>query len=139
MLGGNPVVLKLARDQKLAGNLQFLLVGVTGKLDDLHPIRQGRRHRVQQIRGANKQDIGKIERQIQVMIAEGMILFRVQDLEQRRRRIAAKVRADFVDLIEHEHGIVRPGLFDPLDDAAGKRPHVGAPVAAHFRFVAHAA
>ena len=59
MLGRDAVVVELARDQKLAGDLQFLLVGVTGKLNDLHAIRQGGGDRIEQIGGADKQDVGQ--------------------------------------------------------------------------------
>ena len=97
------------------------------------------RNRVEQIRRANEQHIGKIERQIQIMIAESVILLGVQDLQQRRRRIAAKIGADFVDLVEHENRIVRTRLLDTLNDAPWQRADVSAPVAANLRFVAHAA
>ncbi len=71
------------------------------------------------------------------MITEGVILLRIQDLQQCGGRIAAKIGAHFVDLIEHENRIVRSRLFDALDNATGQSADIGAPVAANFRFVAH--
>ena len=73
------------------------------------------------------------------MIAEREILLRVEHFEQRRRRIAAVVGADLVDLVEHEDRIRRRGLIDALNDAAGQGADVGAAMAADFGLVAHAA
>ena len=73
------------------------------------------------------------------MILEAAVLLRVENLEQRRRRIAAKILAELVDLIEQEQRVRRPRLLDVRNDLAGKRADVGAPVAADFRLVADAA
>ena len=73
------------------------------------------------------------------MIAEGHILLGVEDLQQRRCRVAAKIRAQLIDFIEHENRIARAGSPDILDDLAWQRPDVGSPVAANFGFVAHTA
>ncbi len=68
-----------------------------------------------------------------------MVLLGVQYFEQCRRRIATEVRADLVDFIEHEHGIVAACLVNALNDAARHRAHVGAAMSADFRFVMNAA
>ena len=68
-----------------------------------------------------------------------MVLLRVEHLQQRRRRISAEVAPHLVDLVEHEHRVVRPGLTQPLNDAPGERPHIGAPVTADLRLVMNAA
>src|SRR5260370_7562907 len=73
------------------------------------------------------------------MIAEAAGLLRVEHLEQCRRRIAAEVRADLVDLVEHEHRVAGTGLADALQDAPGQRADVGAAMPADLGFVAHAA
>ena len=48
-------------------------------------------------------------------------------------------RAELVDLVEHHHAVARAGLADRLDDVAGQRADVGAPVAADLGLVVHAA
>ena len=48
-------------------------------------------------------------------------------------------RAEFVDLVEHEHAAARFGAANRLDDVAGQGADVGAPVAADFRLVVRAA
>src|SRR5581483_5907403 len=53
--------------------------------------------------------------------------------------IAAEVRAEFVDLVQDEHRVLRLGAPQPLDNLAGQRPDVGAAMAADLRLVAHAA
>ena len=75
----------------------------------------------------------------EVVVAEREVLLGVEHLEQRRRRIAAVVGADLVDLVEHEHRVRGAGLVDALDDAAGQRADVGPAVAADLGLVAHAA
>mmetsp|Transcript_18847 Transcript_18847/g.71337 ORF Transcript_18847/g.71337 Transcript_18847/m.71337 type:complete len:263 (+) Transcript_18847:2308-3096(+) len=73
-----------------------------------------------------------------------MILLRVKDLEKRRGRIAAAPSAsrsltELVHFVQQQHRVedVHPG--ERRDDAAGHRSHVGAPVSAQLRFVAHPA
>src|SRR5581483_7165474 len=73
------------------------------------------------------------------MVTERVVLLRVQYFEQRRARVAAKIGADFVNLIEHENGIDGLGALYGLNDASGQCADVGAAVSANFRFVANAA
>ena len=73
------------------------------------------------------------------MVAEGVVLLGIEHLEQRRRRIAAEVLADLVDLVEQEHRVARLRLAQALHDAAGQRADVGAAMAADLGLVAHAA
>ena len=72
------------------------------------------------------------------MISEGGILLRVKDLEQRRRRVATKVRTELVDLVEDEDRVLRFRPTQPLDDLPGAaRLCVGDDPGS--RFIAHAA
>ena len=68
-----------------------------------------------------------------------MVLFRVEHLEQRRRRVAPEVHRHLVDFVEQEDRVHRAGLLHHLDDLAGEGADVGAAVAADFGLVAHAA
>src|SRR5437764_13396519 len=68
-----------------------------------------------------------------------MILCRVEHLEQRARRVAAKIRTDFVDLIEHKDGIARAAPAQFLNDAPRHRADVRAAMTANLRFVTHSA
>ena len=73
------------------------------------------------------------------MIAEGVVLGRVEHFEQSRSRVAPPVGTELVDLVEEEDGVHGPGLLEGPGDAPRLRPHVGAPVASHLGLVPHAA
>ena len=90
------------------------------------------------IGGGDEEDLRKIERQIEIVIAESIVLLRIENLQQRRRRIAAVVVAELVNLVEHHDGIVNTGAADRLNYAARHRADVGATMSAQFGFVAHA-
>ena len=101
--------------------------------------RSGRGNRVEDVGGGDEQHLGQVERHVEVVIAEGVVLLRVEHLEQRRRRVAAEVGAELVDLVEHEDRVLRLGAAQALDDLAGQRADVGAAMAADLGLVAHAA
>src|SRR5262249_30897382 len=73
----------------------------------------------------------------EVAIDEGMILRRIEHFEQRARRVATKIRADLVDLIEHENRIACAAAAQLLNDPARHRADVRAAMSADFRFIAH--
>ena len=81
----------------------------------------------------------QVELDVEVVVAERVVLRRVEHLEQRRRRVAAPVGADLVDLVEHDHRVHRPGVAQGADEPARQRADVGAPVAADLGLVADAA
>ena len=112
---------------------------VAGERDDLHAIEQRRVNRAELVRRRDEQHARQVDVDLEVVIAERVVLRRVEHLEQRRRRIALEADADLVDLVEHEHRVHRARLLQRLDDAAGDRADVGAAVAADLRLVAHAA
>ena len=91
------------------------------------------------IGGRDEEHPREVERHLEVVIAERVVLRRVEDLEQRRRRVALIAGAQLVDLVEHQDRVRRSGLLERLDEAAGHRADVGAPMSADFSFVAHAA
>ena len=73
------------------------------------------------------------------MVVERVVLLRIEHLEQRRGRVATEVGTHLVDLVEQEQRVRALGLAHRLDDLAGHRADIGAPVAADLRLVAHAA
>ena len=82
---------------------------------------------------------GQVERHVEVVIAERVVLLGIEHLEQRRRRVAAEVGPELVDLVEDEDRVLRLGPAQPLDDLARQRADVGAAMAADLGLVAHAA
>jgi hypothetical protein len=131
--------LDLLGHQVPARDLELVLVGITGQFDDLHPVPQCRGNGVEHVGGGNEHHLRKVERDIQVVIPERVVLLRIENLEQGGRGIAPPVVAELVDLVQHEHRIVRSGTADRLDDPARHRADVCAPVTANFGLIAHAA
>ena len=70
------------------------------------------------------------------MVAEGVVLRRIEDLEHRARRVAAEVRAHLVDLVDHEHRVARARVAERADDRPRHRADVGAAVTADLGLVA---
>src|SRR5262245_36621616 len=138
LLGVEAVLGDRVRDQMLARNLYLLVLGVAGDADDLHAIHQGRRD-VERVRRRDEHHVGEIVVDLQVVVVEGVVLLGIEHLEQRRGRIAAEIGAHLVDLVEQEQRIRRLRLAHRLDDLAGHRADIGAPVAADFGLVTHAA
>src|SRR6266699_1937471 len=108
-------------------------------MDYFHAVAQRWWNRAQLIRGADKESLRQVERQIEIVIRERVVLFGIENFEQRSRRIAAIVRAELVDFVEHHHRIVHAGAANRLNDAAGHRAYIGTPMAAQLGFVANAA
>ena len=73
------------------------------------------------------------------MVAERVVLLRVEYFQKRRRGVAAVVRAELVNLVEHHHGVVDSGAAYALNNSSGHRADVSTAVAAKLRLVAHAA
>ena len=86
-----------------------------------------------------KSTFDKIERHIEVVIAERRVLLRIERFQQCRSRIAPEVAADLVDFVQHEDRIFGLGPADALDNLSRQCSNIGAPVAADFRFIVHAA
>ena len=122
-----------------ARNRHFLFGGVAVEADDLHAIQQRTGNGVGHVGGRDEQHVRQIELDVEVVIAERVILRRVEHLEQRRRRIAAPVGADLVDLVEHDHRIHGAGIAQRPHQPSGQRADVGAAMAADLRLVAEPA
>jgi hypothetical protein len=66
---------------------------------------------VHHVRGGDEEHLAQIVLHVQVVIDEHEILLGIQHLEQRRRRIAAKVRRHLVDFVQHEDRVANPDFF----------------------------
>ena len=87
----------------MLGYLELLRVDVARQLDYLHAIDEGRRDRVQSVGRADEEDVGQVEGQVEVVVAEAEVLLRIEGLQQRARGIALVRDAHLVDLVDHEY------------------------------------
>jgi hypothetical protein len=133
------VCLQLPFQQVAARDLQFLLLGIAGQLDDFHAVAQRPGNGVEHVRGADEQDLRQVEGNAKIVVAKAVVLLGVEHFEQRGKRIALIAGRQLVDFVQHEHRIAPAGLSHGLRNVAGQRADVGAPVSADFRFVMHTA
>src|SRR6185369_4898866 len=131
------VLIYLPGDQEAVGNMHLFLPGIPGEGDDLHPVLQGGRYRVELIGRGYEHDIVQVERDIQIVVGEGIVLLRIENLQQGAGRVATEVQADLVHLVEHEYRIVGAAAVDLLNDPARKGTDIGTAMAADLRFVPH--
>src|SRR5690606_730982 len=134
-----PVFLDLLGQEVPPGDVELLFVGVAGDGDDLQPIPQWARDGPQHVGRGDEQHLRQIVRHFQVVVREAVVLLGVQDLQQRRGRIAPEIRGHLVDLVEKQHRVAGARLAHGVQDLARHGPHVGAPVAPDLRFIPHAA
>ena len=73
------------------------------------------------------------------MVAELLVLLAVQHLQQRGKRVALIVCADFVNFIQKHDRIFHSRRADSVGNASRHGSHVSLPMPAYFRLVAHAA
>ena len=59
------------------------------------------------VRRGDEQHLREVEVDLEVVVAERVVLRRVEHLEQGGRRVAPPVAADLVDLVEHDHRVLR--------------------------------
>ncbi len=133
------VLLDLARDEVALGDVDLFLLRVAGEFDDLHAVEQRAGDGVELVGGADEEHLREIERLVEVVVAEGVVLLGVERFEQRGRGVATEVAAELVDLVEHEDGVLHLDALEVLDDLAGQRADVGAAMAADLGLVVHAA
>ena len=138
MLRFQPVFSYLFRKKVFPGDLELVLFRVSRQFQYFHPVSKGRWDRFQDVGRGNEKDPGKIKGDLEVVVGKGGILLGIQNLEKSGRRIPPKIGTDLVDLIQHEHRVVGPGLAKTLDHAPRKGAHIGPPVPADLRLVPHA-
>ena len=118
-------------------DLELLARGVALELDDLHTVQQRRRDRVEGVCGAYEEHITQIIRYVHVVIGEGAVLLRIEDLEESARRITVEGARELVDLVEHHDRVRHTGLRDAIHDPARHRPDVGTTMAADICFITY--
>ncbi|HIE92736.1 MAG TPA: hypothetical protein EYQ83_07665, partial [Acidobacteria bacterium] len=78
---------ELLAQEMLAGDHQLLLARVAGDGDDLHPVEERSRDALLAVGRGDEHHLGEVEGDVEVVVHEGVVLLRVQDLEQRAGRV----------------------------------------------------
>ena len=75
------VRLELLLDQVLLCDLEFFEFGVAAEPDDLHAVLERAGDGVQDVRGGDEQDLREVVLDVEIVILEHVVLFRIQDFE----------------------------------------------------------
>ena len=133
------IAVELAREEVVARDGDLLVLGVAVEPDDLQPVEQRPGDGVEHVGRGEEQHVRQVEVDLQVVVAERVVLRGVEDLEQRGRRVAPPVGADLVDLVQHHHRVLRPGVLQRPHDPPRQRADVGPAVPADLGLVVDAA
>jgi len=74
---------QLLGDQESLSDLDLLRLRVAGEVQHLHAVAQRGRNRLQRVGRGDEHDLREVEGNIQVVVAEILVLLRVEHLEQR--------------------------------------------------------
>ena len=129
----------LFRHQIALGDLDLLFFCITREVDDFHAVHEGTGNIAEDVGRRDPEDFRQVEGQFQEMVTESIVLFRVEDFQQCRRRVAAHVGRHLVDFVEEEDRVLDAGLFHTGQDTARQGTDVSPAMAADFSFIADAA
>ena len=119
-------------------DLHFLVFGIAGDFDHLHPVPQRTRNLLGVVGGGDEENLRKIVGDVEEVIGERAVLLGIENLEHRRRRVAAVIGRQLVDLVEQDDRVDRAGSLHRVDDATRHRTDVGPAVAPDLGLVANA-
>ena len=136
---GQAVLFHLLGNQMPFGDLEFFLVSIAGQLNDVHTVQQRPRDHTGVVGRGDKQYVAQVKGKIDIMILEGIVLLRIQHLQQRRGRITLVIRAQLINFIQQNQGVSSARLVNGGNDPAGHGAYVGPSVSPDIRFIPHAA
>ena len=112
---------------------------VAGQIQNIHPVQKSRRNGIVGVGRGEEENIGKVKIKPQEVIPEGFVLFRIQNLQKRRRGIPFIIGAQLIDFIQQNDRVHAPGFLHGMNHPPLHRADVSTAMAADFRLVAHAA
>ena len=133
------VSLFLSRHEVFLRDFQLLFFRVASEFDQFHTIEQGSRDGGDAVGRREEENLREIEGNVDVVIVESFVLFRIECFKQCRSRITAEIRADLVDFVQQHQRVVDADFADGFNEAAWHSTDVGAAVAADFSFIMDAA
>ena len=118
-----PVLLALPRDQIHPRDVDLVLFGVAAERDELHAVEQRRMDRPELVRGRDEQHLREIDRDLEIVIAEGVVLRRIEHLEQRRRGIPLDARPTILSISSSmKTGFAEPAVLSAWTSRPGIEP-----------------
>src|SRR5579875_944554 len=90
-------------------DMDFFIQGIARKFNHVHTVEQWAWNVVSHIAGADEKHLGKIKRNLQVMVNESVILGRIKYLQQSRRRISPSRKTGLRTPTVFIAWIIRPG------------------------------
>ena len=92
LLGGQPGPLPLPGQQVVAGDGDLLVLGVAVQGDQLHPVQQRAGDGLHHVGGGQEEHVGQVEVDLEVVVAEGVVLRRVEHLQQGGGRVPSNTQ-----------------------------------------------
>ncbi len=132
------VGLDLLGRKVLDGDVDLFVFGVARQTNHFHPVQQ-RWGNVHGVRGAQEHYVGQVVIDFKVVVVEVVVLFGVENFQQRRCRIATHVAAHLVDLVEQEQRVAHTDLGHLLNQSPWHRADVGTPMTTNFGFITYTA
>ena len=132
------VFLQLLGQQVFLCDVELLIGGIAGHLDDLHTVQQRAGDIPGGVGRGDEKHLGKIDGDLHIVIAEMAVLFTVQHLKKSGGGISLIIAAHLVDLIQQHERILHARLLQTGHDPSRHGAHVGPSVAADLRLVPHA-
>ena len=85
--------LALLLDEILLGDFEFLDLGIAMQPENLHAVLQRAGNGVEHVCRSDEEDLRQVVFHVEIVVLEAGVLLRVEDLEQRRSRVAAEIPA----------------------------------------------
>ena len=132
------VLLHLFRNEVTASDFNLLFGDVTAHFNQLHTVEQRRWDGAQVVGRSDEHDVRQVVVNVNVIVVERVVLFRVEHFQHGRARVAMAIAAQLINLIQNDDRI-RCFRFDQaLDDTSRHGTDVRLAVTADFGFIVHA-
>ena len=116
-------------------DLKLLYCSISRKLDYFHTIEQWLRNGIGGIGCTHKKHIGKIIRNIHIMVCKASVLLRIQHFQKSTCRITAVIFGKLVHLIQYHNRICGSAPLHSFHNPAWHSTYVGSSVSSNFRFI----
>ena len=100
------MLLDLARQEEVTGDVLFLYFEIAGKLNDFHTVLKRSGDIVQRVRRGDEEHLRQVVVDVEIVVVEGLVLLGVEYLQQGGRGIAPVIGAHLVDSSRQNNGLL---------------------------------